>query len=341
MRSKIISSFLFSLSLAMLFVVSPLIVDSKAMAESDSYGPTYSETRTNPNDKRFTEEERMTRPYPGSGTYPNDLSQDFSFLRVMLTHWGKCSLLPNSTSPQLDQTLIQKYCVGDLNQDDVVDIRDLEQVVASWNIESNKQVGREIVAACQNVSSTEEQRTCLIRAFQDKEVAVKARKAASTWERTTEQDISGSETGGSQGQGVETIEHRVINYFQFMGNMITRMHAAVLRLEVLSQRIDSRIAKLEEAGQNMDEQKQILVDAGQKLEMAKEKISSVSETYEDKAEITNPKEYFGTIKEDVSHVKELLKSVHQSLVDVIQSIKVGTESDEEREPAPATPEVVN
>jgi len=244
-----------------------------------------------------------------------------SDLRILLTNWGKCRFIPATSVispgvPPTDAASSERYCSGDTNQDGVVDILDLEEIISSWNEDGDdNNHALEIIETCKETIGVDNQRNCFIKSLQEREIESKTERATIAWKVRSGDDISDDNSGKS-------VESRVQNYLKYMENMITRMYAAVERLEVLSQRIDSRITKLEEDGFDMTSSKNLLDDAQVKIDDAKLKISGLSDGYESIIEVDNPKDYFERIRTDVQNIRDILKDIHLSLIEVVKTIRI-------------------
>jgi hypothetical protein len=112
---------------------------------------------------------------------------------------------------------------------------------------------------------------------------------------------------------------------QFVANIITRYDAAVNRLEILSNRIDSRIAKTEEQKIDVTKAKELLANAKAKIEIAKTSTLNItgniaSSTASSTAEL---KKEYEIVKTEMGKAKEDIKTAHAALVDVVNSLKPG------------------
>jgi hypothetical protein len=115
---------------------------------------------------------------------------------------------------------------------------------------------------------------------------------------------------------------------KFNENVIERFNAAIIRLEKLAGRIDSRIAKLEAENISVKEAKDLMVVAKLKIETAKTSISGISLESEIVASSTATttatfKKEFESLKLQVEKAKTDIKAAHAALVDVINSLKPG------------------
>ncbi len=118
---------------------------------------------------------------------------------------------------------------------------------------------------------------------------------------------------------------------QFVGNVIERFNAATSRLDILVQRIDSRITKMEAQNIDTTKAKEILVVAKAKIETAKIDIALVTLNTNPSASsgqvasttVSALKEAFGITKTQIAKAKQDLKDAHAALVDVVNSLKPG------------------
>lgn len=119
-------------------------------------------------------------------------------------------------------------------------------------------------------------------------------------------------------------ETRKIRIKAFYGKIMNRMGAAVIRLQRLSERIDSRISKIEETSAYVSSARALLavadgkiIEAANALSDAKNKINEILNSEE------TPKIMFEKIKDEVRVVKQAIKDAHAALVEVIIAIKPG------------------
>lgn len=112
-------------------------------------------------------------------------------------------------------------------------------------------------------------------------------------------------------------------------NTVRILHAAILRLEKIAVRIDSRIAKMEgnkidvaTAKANMIIARQKIADAKNALETAKTTIGEIEISAKNASTTPNIMgESNKKIKEQAKQVKESLKAAHAALVSVIKELK--------------------
>jgi hypothetical protein len=105
---------------------------------------------------------------------------------------------------------------------------------------------------------------------------------------------------------------------------ISRFEAGINRLNILADRIESRITKIEAEGIEMTESRELLESARAKISLASElmlKIElSTEANYEDKSEITS---VFRNIQNQIQETRRSIISAHSALVDVVVNIKPG------------------
>ncbi|MBU3925574.1 hypothetical protein KJ763_00180 [Patescibacteria group bacterium] len=119
-------------------------------------------------------------------------------------------------------------------------------------------------------------------------------------------------------------ETKRIRVRAYWGRIMGRMGIAVIRLERIADRIDSRLDKLQENGADISEPQVLLETAKTKIADAKLAVENVKTKIE---EILNSdadaKDIFQQIKDELSAVKQTIKDAHSALVDVIEAIKPG------------------
>lgn len=116
--------------------------------------------------------------------------------------------------------------------------------------------------------------------------------------------------------------------FNFVEKVKERLEAAINRLEVLAQRIESRITKMKEAGISTTEAEKLLKIAKDKINKAEENVSLISLTTDLPTTTSSTtseilRSAFATSKSQIEQAKKDLKSAHAALVDVINSLKPG------------------
>lgn len=107
-------------------------------------------------------------------------------------------------------------------------------------------------------------------------------------------------------------------------NRVTRrLEAAVNRLYLLINRIESRVAKIEAVDESLDTEliKADIASAKEKLDQATIQLGNVKTKMEEVIDSETPKEDFVEVREMVSEIRENLIGVHQILVKVIGDIK--------------------
>lgn len=117
------------------------------------------------------------------------------------------------------------------------------------------------------------------------------------------------------------IHERLLNLQEMT---MARFEAGINRLNILADRIESRIAKIEAEEIDMTESRELLASARIKINEASElmlKIEVDSEAnYEDKTEIL---ESFKGLQTQIQETRRAVVSAHSALIDVVVSIKPG------------------
>jgi hypothetical protein len=156
------------------------------------------------------------------------------------------------------------------------------------------------------------------------EVRKEATQGAQTGEReTVREEIRANiqeKTATVQARLTERKKITVQNYFSRITRRIT---AAINRLYLLIDRIESRLLKIEQQDSNVDLSliKKDVNSAKAMLDQAATESGSIKTEMEQIVESVTPKDDFNNIKESVTAVKETLIEVHQMLVKVIGDIK--------------------
>lgn len=107
----------------------------------------------------------------------------------------------------------------------------------------------------------------------------------------------------------------------FFGTMVRKFEAAISRLRMLADRIDSRLDKFEDEGKDvsslrisLDSARAVIEDTENALDMAKEEFNALVQN-------EAPQEYFSKVKEVIAGVSQKVRDAHKALVDVINSTK--------------------
>ncbi len=122
----------------------------------------------------------------------------------------------------------------------------------------------------------------------------------------------------------QRLEEKVRNRVQMLfGIMIKRMRAAVERLNLIADRIETRLQKLSDKGVKTEEMTASLADARSKLKEAGDILDASDAEFSDQVlNSTSFQEGFTAIKETVSEFKSKIKEVHGLLRDVVKEMKV-------------------
>lgn len=126
-------------------------------------------------------------------------------------------------------------------------------------------------------------------------------------------------------EALSRIRERLHN---FSSVIVLRYEAALNRLEILSERIASRIAKLEEAGIDVTEAQELLDIANLKIETAAASIAAISTVDEIIASNTSTsteavREDLNNLRDEMAQAKSDLKDAHAALIDVVVALKPG------------------
>jgi exonuclease VII small subunit len=126
---------------------------------------------------------------------------------------------------------------------------------------------------------------------------------------------------------------------EFVKKIIERFNAAANRLDVLAQRIESRISKLKAANISTTEAEKLMVTAKNKIKSAKASITlivlgedtasttasmaSTTTTQQASSTIDAIREAFDVVTGQIQKAKDDLKAAQAALVDVVNSLKPG------------------
>jgi len=116
-------------------------------------------------------------------------------------------------------------------------------------------------------------------------------------------------------------EERAKKIEAFFGSMIRKFEAAISRLRILADRIDSRLDKFEDEGKDVSSLRTALDNARNTIESAEDALDKAKEEFTTFASTENPKEYFAKVKEVIHNVAVKVRESHKALVDVINLIK--------------------
>lgn len=123
-------------------------------------------------------------------------------------------------------------------------------------------------------------------------------------------------------------EARIAGY---LDNVSRKMSAAIERLNVLGDRIESRIEKIEEAGYDMTDARALLETAREKITEADTETATALDDAKTALSEDMTRETFGAIASTLAHAKENLREAHQALVEVIRNMKASIEREMETE----------
>ena len=103
--------------------------------------------------------------------------------------------------------------------------------------------------------------------------------------------------------------------------MMRRLDAAVLRLEKLAARMDTRIDKLTAKGVDMTKAKEKMTIARGKIADAKQAIADARTAADALVNSEKPKELFGDIRKLIKKAEQTVKDAHRALVEALREIK--------------------
>jgi len=118
----------------------------------------------------------------------------------------------------------------------------------------------------------------------------------------------------------ELRRERVESYWN---KLTTRLSAAIDRLDILTQRIESRLATLEKnnPGTETTSIHTQITEAKTKLAEAKTKLAALEIVVQEALDSDTPNDSFGVVREGISEIKGLLVEVHRILVHIIGDIR--------------------
>lgn len=257
----------------------------------------------------------------------------YADLRIMLnSDWGQCRF--TNLGDTSVSVLRADRCRGDFNQDTFVNNTDVAILLNAWTeggVEGKASISA-IQEKCQAVDDTDLrslQRRCFLAAAQEAETNAKQSRIVPTLKARTEartDAFSANDAGTvSQERNIETHVKRYLNY---MSNMITRMTAAIERLNDLALRIESRIAKIEAGNTNAaetEEANRLLEEARDQISKARTALQELSGAYETvfAKDSASPISEFERIREMVQNVRESITGAHKALVQVIVTLRAG------------------
>ena len=114
----------------------------------------------------------------------------------------------------------------------------------------------------------------------------------------------------------------------FFGTMVRKFEAAISRLNTLVDRIDARLNKLEDGGKEVSVFRASLDTARTKINEVESALDEAKEEYHAFTSGENLQDNFVKVKEIISDVAQKVKDAHKALVDVINSIKGVSETNE-------------
>ena len=108
--------------------------------------------------------------------------------------------------------------------------------------------------------------------------------------------------------------------------MVNRLHAALDRLELLADRIGSRIEKVND---QVDTAKALILieEAKEKIGVLRTEVDNINTEIESLYDSDNPKTIFEEVRAKIKKIVEGIKEIHHLLVDAIKSLKAGIENE--------------
>jgi hypothetical protein len=116
-------------------------------------------------------------------------------------------------------------------------------------------------------------------------------------------------------------ERKKIRIKAFFNRMAKRMDFAVIRLNKLADRIESRLNKFEQMGKDIGDSRVLLEEARTAILSAKTAIEEAKSKIDEVLESDEPRTAFGQIRSLVHEVRDSIKAAHQALVNVIRNLK--------------------
>jgi len=186
-----------------------------------------------------------------------------------------------------------------------------------------------------NLKIVELAKTCEKRLFFEERSSDVRNKAQQTRTQVQEVDSNGKTIRKGvnvqeriEERGEKLDERRKARIRAYVGRLLKRMDAALLRFEMFSDRINSRIAKFNERGVDTTEAERLLSEAHDDIINARAELQNVQDELEVALESENPKKAFRTARASFVSARDLIKEVHASLVRVIRALKGSTSGNE-------------
>ncbi|MEX0652139.1 MAG: hypothetical protein WD509_01470 [Candidatus Paceibacterota bacterium] len=115
---------------------------------------------------------------------------------------------------------------------------------------------------------------------------------------------------------------------KFLSNIKNKMDAAISRLEILAERIESRIDKFEARGVDMTEARRLLETAKESIAQAVENITTAFEEAREVLALDLTRDAFGGVVSELSKAKENLRAAHSVLIQVVRTMKNSISNEE-------------
>jgi len=113
----------------------------------------------------------------------------------------------------------------------------------------------------------------------------------------------------------------------YMERILTRLNAAIERLEKIGDRLSSRLDKLEEKGVDVSAARALLENARQANNNAKEDLVLIKNSLDAVLEGDNPKTAFEDVRALLEEAKTSVREAHKALVEAIKTAKASVKSD--------------
>lgn len=115
---------------------------------------------------------------------------------------------------------------------------------------------------------------------------------------------------------------------QYVERIVFRMDTAIVRLEQIAKRLETRIEKIEGQGVDVSEAKVDLRNIYVLIEDAHEYVELIGDVSTEVLTSEKPKEQAQEIREAVGLAKDSIVTIHKALSETVQNIKVGIEKKE-------------
>lgn len=157
---------------------------------------------------------------------------------------------------------------------------------------------------------------------------IEENKSAATLRKTNTKANIASRAADMQQKLEERVKARLQTLFD---RMMSRMKAAVERMDSILVRMESRVEKLKADGKNTEDIEDMISSANIALDEVTVDIEATHKEFETVLESAEPRVAFEEMKSIVKENHDQLKTIHQSLVKIIQAIAKlqGTEDEDD------------